>query len=135
MPKSKSDADDRAAEAGHAADPAPQPEPAPAPQPAADEPTVQVEGGSPSRGAQVILTGEAQTAARGGLAGDLEGNTLAKRALEADGTVADGTTPDGSTLTGKPPADVVVTEQAEPSGAQPAEPGTTRVESTPQGKA
>jgi hypothetical protein len=75
-------------------------------------PTVHVEGGSPSRGAQVILTGEAQDAARGGLAGDIEGNTLAKRALEADGTVADGTTPDGSTLTGKPPADVVVTEQA-----------------------
>jgi hypothetical protein len=121
MPKTKSDADDRAAEAGHAADPVPQP---------AAEPEVHVEGGSPSRGAQVILTGEAQDAARGGLAGDIEGNTLAKRALEADGTVADGTTPDGSTLSGKPPADVVVTEQAQPSGEKPAEQGTTRVESS-----
>ena len=63
-----------------------------------DGDTVHVEGGSPSRGAQVILTGEGRDAARGGLAGDIEGNTLAKRALEADGTIADGTTPDGSTL-------------------------------------
>jgi hypothetical protein len=115
---------------------APKPEPA---KPAADTSTsakdgefgeVHVEGGSPSRGAQVILTGEAQDAARGGLAGDLEGNTLAKRALEADGTVADGTTPDGSTLTGKPAADVAVTEEAKPGGETPAEPGSTRVESS-----
>ena len=102
--------------------------PAPKPEPAAD--TVHVEGGVPSRGAQVILTGEAQTAARGGLAGDLEGNTIAKRALEADGTVADGSTPDGSTLTGKPAADVPVTESAEAGGTVPAAPGTTRVEAT-----
>jgi hypothetical protein len=115
---------------------APKPEPA---KPAADTSTsakdgefgeVHVAGGSPSRGAQVILTGEAQDAARGGLAGDLEGNTLAKRALEADGTVADGTTPDGSTLTGKPAADVAVTEEAKPGGETPAEPGSTRVESS-----
>jgi hypothetical protein len=133
MPKSKSDADDRAAEAGHAADPAPQPaaQPQPPAEPVAtEEPAVHVEGGLPSRGAQVILTGEAQDAARGGLAGDLEGNVLAKRALEADGTVADGTTPDGTTRTGKPPADVVVSEEAKPGGTEPAAPGTTRVEST-----
>jgi hypothetical protein len=91
---------------------------------------VHVEGGSPSRGAQVILTGDAVTAARGGLAGSIEENTLAKRALEADGTVADGTTPDGSTLTGKPAADVAVTEEAKPGGETPAEAGTTRVESS-----
>jgi hypothetical protein len=129
--KSKSDADERAAEAGRSADePRPQSEAQPQPPADASGDTVHVEGGAPSRGAQVILTGEAQTAARGGLAGDLEGNTLAKRALEADGTVADGSTPDGSTSTGKPPADVVVTEQAQPGGSQPAEPGTTRVDST-----
>lgn len=81
----------------------------------------------PSRGAQVRLTGQAQTAARGGLAGDIEGNTIAKKALEADGTVADGTTPDGSTRTGKPAPDVVVTEEARPGGTTPAEEGTTRV--------
>jgi hypothetical protein len=44
--------------------------------------------------------------------------------------VADGTTPDGSTLTGKPAADVAVTEEAKPGGETPAEPGTTRVESS-----
>ena len=107
--------------------PAPQPQPSPD---AGGEDTVHVEGGSPSRGAQVILSGQAQTAARGGLAGDLEGNTLAKRALEADGTVADGSTPDGSTLTGKPPADVVVTEEAKAGGEKPAEEGSTRVKAT-----
>ena len=114
-----------------AAKPAEKPAAAPAPkaEPAA-EPTVTVEGGAPSRGAQVILTGEAQTAARGGLAGDIEGNTIAKRAMEADGTVADGSTPDGSTLTGKPAADVPVTEDGKAGGTVPAAPGTTRVEAT-----
>lgn len=112
--------------------PAPQPEPAPQPQPAADggDDTVKVEGASQARGAQVILSGQAQTAARGGLADSIEGNSLAKRALEADGTVADGSTPDGSTLTGKPAADIAVTEEAKPAGSVPAEPGTTRVESS-----
>jgi hypothetical protein len=128
MPKSKEPAAD---EPQPEAVPAPQSEPAAEPSAdAGSNDTVKVEGGSPSRGAQVILSGEAQTAARGGLAGDIEGNTLAKRALEADGTVADGTTPDGSTLTGKPAADVAVTEEAKPGGEMPAEPGTTRVEST-----
>lgn len=123
MPKSKSDEQ-------APVEPVQTPEP-PKPEPGGESAdTVHVEGGSPSRGAQVILTGEAQTAARGGLAGDIEGNTLAKRALEADGTVADGTTPDGSTLTGKPAADIAVTEEAKPGGETPAEPGTTRVEST-----
>lgn len=117
MPDNKSDK--------HAA---PKPD-APKAAPATDD-TVRVEGGTNARGAQVILTGEAQDAARGGLAGDMTENTLAKRALEADGTVADGTTPDGSTLTGKPPADVVVTEQAQPGGQPPAKPGSTRVDST-----
>lgn len=121
----------------HAPKPAPaaqsgntSPAPVAKPAPAGGEDTVHVEGGSPSRGAQVILTGEAQTAARGGLSGDLTENTLAKRALEADGTVADGTTPDGSTRTGKPAADIPVTESAEAGGKVPAEPGTTRIEST-----
>ena len=90
---------------------------------------VKVEGPQfPSRGAQVRLTGEAQTAARGGLGGDIEANTMAKEALEADGTVADGYSVDGSTRSGKPPADVVVTTEAQPGGEMPAEPGTTRVE-------
>lgn len=66
--------------------------------------------GNPSRGAQVVLAGEAQTAARGGVGGDIETNTLHKRALEARGEQADGSTPDGSTLTGEPPPDVVVRE-------------------------
>lgn len=96
------------------------------------DPKVKLEGERrPSRGAQVRLTGEAQTAARGGLGGDIEENTLAKKALEADGTVADGSTPDGSTLTGKPPADAVVTTEAKPAGEVPAEEGTTRIEAQP----
>jgi hypothetical protein len=92
----------------------------------ADE--VKVEGPRfPSRGAQVRLTGEAQMAARGGMGGDIEDNTLVKKALEADGTVADGSTPDGSTLTGKPAPDVVVTTEGKADGEVPAEEGTTRV--------
>ena len=92
---------------------------------------VQVEGPAPpSRGAQVRLTGEARDAARGGVSQTLEGNTLAKEALEADGSVADGLSPDGSTRTGKPAADPVVTEQGQPSGQEPAAAGSTRVEST-----
>ena len=96
-------------------------------------PPVKVEGPIyPSRGAQVILTGEALTAARGGAGGSIEDNTIVKKALEADGTVADGSTPDGSTLTGKPAPDVVVTAEGKPQGDVPAAAGTTRVEhSTP----
>ena len=89
----------------------------------------------PHRGAQVILSGQAQAAARGGMGGDIEANTLAKQALEADGTVADGSTPDGSTRTGKPAPDVVVTQEAKPSGEMPAEPGSTRVEVQDPGQA
>jgi hypothetical protein len=83
-----------------------------------------------SRGAQVILTGEAQAAARGGLSSTLEGNTLAKQKLENEGLVADGYGPDGSTSTGKPPADPVVTEQGDPVGEVPAT-GDTQVNVVP----
>jgi hypothetical protein len=86
----------------------------------------------PSRGAQVRLSGQAVTAARGGLGGSIEENTLAKEAMEADGTVADGYTVDGTTRTGKPPADVVVTEEHKPGGVEPAAEGTTRVEAPPK---
>ena len=61
---------------------------------------------APGRGAQVILDGAAQTAARGAAAPDMAGNLAVKEALEGSGEVADGTTPDGSTLTGKPAPDV-----------------------------
>lgn len=95
---------------------------------AEDEDKVTVEGQrAPTRGAQVVLTGEAQEAARGGYPGDIEGNTLVKRALEADGTVPDGYGPDGSAAD-KPAADAVVTEGGEPGGSVPAAAGSTRVE-------
>ncbi len=81
-----------------------------------------------TRGAQVRITGEATEAARGGMGDDIVANTLAKKALEADGTVPDGLTPDGTTRTGKPPADSVTTEGGEPGGAVQAKEGTTRVE-------
>lgn len=67
--------------------------------PAEDEPAVIAEFVPPARGAQVALTGDAQAAARGELAGDIEGNTLAKKAMEAEGVVADGSTPDGTPAT------------------------------------
>jgi hypothetical protein len=99
------------------------------------ENTLKVEGPRVNtRGAQVVLTGEAIEAARGGFPGDIEGNTLVKKALEADGTVADGSTPDGSTLTGKPAPDAVVTTEAIPAGETPATEGTTRVEANPKPK-
>jgi len=95
----------------------------------ADEPKVKVQGERvPSRGAQVILTGEAQDAARGGMGPDIADNVVVKEALEADGTIADGYSVDGSTRTGKPAPDVVV----EADGEVPAEEGSTRVEAPPK---
>lgn len=97
----------------------------------ADEEKVTVAGPRAStRGAQVRLTGEAQEAARGGMADDMEGNLIAKQAMEADGTVADGLSADGTTRTGEQQADVVVTQGGETPGEIPAAPGTTRVETT-----
>jgi hypothetical protein len=64
------------------------------------------------RGAQVILTTDAQAAARGGTAATLEGNTAIKRALELAGYAADGSTPDGTTLTGAPAYDPVIAPAA-----------------------
>lgn len=61
----------------------------------------------PSRGAQVVVDGEAKTAARGGAGASIEENTNFKKGLEAEGVVADGSTPDGSTLTGTPAPDTV----------------------------
>jgi len=95
------------------------------------EGNVTVPGPKPiSRGAQVRLTGEARDAARGGVSSTMEGNVIAKQALEADGLVADGYTPDGTTRTGKPPADTVVTEEGEPIGEVPAT-GESRVKTEP----
>jgi len=75
----------------------------------------------PEHGAQVRLTGEARAAARGALAGSLEDNTKAKRALEARGVVADGYSADGTTVTGeRQPDDVQAEEQDTPTG-EPAE--------------
>lgn len=93
------------------------------------EEKVQVAGPrTATRGAQVRITGEAQEAARGGMGGDIVDNLVAKRALEADGSVPDGLSPDGTTQSGAPPADEVVTREGEPSGEVPAAEGTTRVE-------
>ena len=59
------------------------------------------------RGAQVILDGAAQDAARGVAAPTLLGNVAAMAALELAGIAADGSTPDGSTFTGIPAEDIV----------------------------
>lgn len=58
------------------------------------------------RGAQVILSGDAQAAARGVYAADLSGNSQGMASLVQAGTAADGSTPDGRTLTGNPAFDV-----------------------------
>ena len=68
---------------------------------------------TPGRGAQVILAGDAQKAARGAAASSIEGNREAKRTLEAAGLVADGTTAGGDSRSGAPPLDPHLT----PNGA------------------
>jgi hypothetical protein len=60
------------------------------------------------RGAQVLLTGAAQAAARGAAAPTMQGNLDAMSALMIAGYVADGTTPDGTTRTGQPAYDEVI---------------------------
>ncbi len=55
------------------------------------------------RGAQVILDGDAQAAARGAYAATMDGNAGRMAALELAGTVPDGSTADGSTSTGGAP--------------------------------
>jgi hypothetical protein len=57
------------------------------------------------RGAQVILTGDAQDAARGAAATTMRGNADAIRQLALAGDVATGYGPDGTTLTGAPATD------------------------------
>lgn len=86
---------------------------APAPAAADAEPEFAV-----SRGAQVILDGEALDAARGGAGNSIEENTAVKKELEDSGEVADGYSVDGSTRTGKPAKEVVLEEH--PSGVTPA---------------
>lgn len=66
------------------------------------------------RGAQVILDGDAQRAARGVYTDTLPGNSAVMATLVNTGATADGSTADGSTLTGAQPGDVVVT----PAGAE-----------------
>jgi len=69
--------------------------PGKAPEPAApsvDEPVVK-DGMAPlGQGAQVVLTGAAQEAARGGTHGDVAANTTARDQAIADGHVIEGTT-------------------------------------------
>jgi hypothetical protein len=60
------------------------------------------------RGAQVILTGQAQAAARGAAATTMRGNRDAMLTLIRSGVVGDGSTPDGTTLTGQPAYDEVI---------------------------
>src|SRR5262245_4668353 len=50
------------------------------------------------RGAQVILSGDAQAAARGGYAPTFEANTEAMRLTLQAGMTGDGSRPDGSTV-------------------------------------
>ena len=83
-------------------------------------------------GAQVVLTGEARAAARGGLHDTQQANVDAKRKLEVAGEVADGSTRDGTSVTGKRQADDLLAEKTdnpagEPNSVKVAE-GNTAVE-------
>jgi len=69
-------------------------------------------------GAQVVLTGEARAAARGGAAGDMAGNMLVKASHEADGTAADGSTADGTTRTGVPQPDDIRSDTPDAPGGK-----------------
>jgi len=61
------------------------------------------------RGAQAILDGDAQRAARGAYASTQLGNTMYLEDLERAGVVADGfSTPDGTTRTGAPASDYLL---------------------------
>lgn len=59
------------------------------------------------RGAQVVLDGLAQQAARGAYTTTLKGNAAEKLSLELAGTFPDGSTANGTTLTGAAPKDPV----------------------------
>jgi hypothetical protein len=60
------------------------------------------------RGAQVILDGDAQKAARGAYAPTLVANSRYLESQQKSGAVADGSTPDGTTITGAPAEDYIV---------------------------
>ena len=64
-------------------------------------------------GAQVVLTGEARAAARGGLHATQKENVDHKRNLEIKGEVADGFSADGSSVTGKRQADDLLAEKTD----------------------
>lgn len=81
----------------------------------------------PEHGAQVVLSGRARAAARGGLHGDITSNTIARDAEVAAGNAADGTTVDGSTPDGRLPPDVATgADQPEygPPGEGEGKPGS-----------
>ena len=68
-------------------------------------------------GAQVVLTGEARAAARGGHSDSLQANLDAKRKKEIGGDVADGFSADGTSVTGKRQADDLLAEKTDnPAG-------------------
>ena len=68
-------------------------------------------------GAQVVLTGEARAAARGGHAGSMQGNMDVKRKAEIAGKVADGFSADGTSVTGERQADDLLAERTDnPAG-------------------
>jgi hypothetical protein len=70
-------------------------------------------------GAQVVLTGEARAAARGGLHGSQQENVDAKRKLEIEGEVADGHSADGTSVTGKRQADDLLAEKTDNPAGDP----------------
>jgi hypothetical protein len=70
-------------------------------------------------GAQVVLTGAARAAARGGLADSQPANVDAKRKLEISGEVADGFSADGTSVTGKRQADDLLAEKTDNPAGDP----------------
>ena len=79
--------------------------------------TTEINPEKQEHGAQVVLTGEARAAARGGAMDSMQGNMDMKRKLEISGEVADGMSADGTSVTGKRQADDLLAEKTDnPAG-------------------
>lgn len=81
--------------------------------------TTEINPEKAEHGAQVVLTGEARAAARGGHSDSLQANLDAKRRLEVKGEVADGHSADGTSVTGKRQADDLLAEKTDNPAGDP----------------
>lgn len=64
-------------------------------------------------GAQVVISGPARAASRGGAGDSMQANLDIKRKLEIKGEIADGFSADGTSVTGKRQADDLLAEKTD----------------------